>query len=330
MIRGETRENPARLRNMIDRFEGTRQNGNHQRTLVLAVSAPGMVHCGGGAAAVDSFDLLSAVVDWVEKGAAPNSVTGTSRAQPGRSRPLCSFRSTRATKDQAIPKLRRASSAASRTVGTIVALNMNLFYGIGIGRGWSIPRLLLGIDLSVLLSVANFVALAWQGRIVASASNETVVRSAFRSRRLDHAPNSVACAGDSEWNAVYVARRFGVPLHSHNLTGHKPGAHPLAGVGVAQHRRPIAITKDTVIEVSPGQVDLQRIARELGNLLRPALDATLAVRDLSAAATPNTIRLEVAPSGKLDDAEAYELTTAAGGVRIVASAPAGIFYECRR
>ena len=53
---------------------------------------------------------------------------------------------------------------------------MNLFYGIGIGRGWSIPRLLLGIDLSVLLSVANFVALAWQGRIVASASNETVVR----------------------------------------------------------------------------------------------------------------------------------------------------------
>jgi hypothetical protein len=53
--------------------------------------APGMGHCGGGAAAVDSFDLLSAVVDWVEKGAAPNSVTGTSRAQPGRSRPLCSY-----------------------------------------------------------------------------------------------------------------------------------------------------------------------------------------------------------------------------------------------
>ena len=37
--------------------------------------APGMEHCSGGAAAVDSFDLLSAVVDWVEKGAAPNSVT---------------------------------------------------------------------------------------------------------------------------------------------------------------------------------------------------------------------------------------------------------------
>ena len=32
---------------------------------------PGMGHCGGGAAALDRFDLLSALVDWVEKGATP-------------------------------------------------------------------------------------------------------------------------------------------------------------------------------------------------------------------------------------------------------------------
>jgi Gpi18-like mannosyltransferase len=51
-------------------------------------------------------------------------------------------------------------------VSAIVALNMNLFYGIGMGRGWSVPRLLLGIDLSVLLSIANVVALVWHGRIV--------------------------------------------------------------------------------------------------------------------------------------------------------------------
>jgi hypothetical protein len=51
-------------------------------------------------------------------------------------------------------------------VSAIVALNMNLFYGIGIGWGWSIPRLLLGIDLSVLLSVVNIGALVWHGRIV--------------------------------------------------------------------------------------------------------------------------------------------------------------------
>jgi Gpi18-like mannosyltransferase len=52
-------------------------------------------------------------------------------------------------------------------VSAIVALNMNLFYGIGMGRGWSVPRLLLGIDLTVLLSIANIAALVWHGRIVA-------------------------------------------------------------------------------------------------------------------------------------------------------------------
>ena len=53
--------------------------------------SPGMGHCGGGQAALDNFDLLSAVVDWVEKGAAPTSVTATGRALPGRSRPLCAY-----------------------------------------------------------------------------------------------------------------------------------------------------------------------------------------------------------------------------------------------
>jgi len=51
---------------------------------------PGMGHCGGGAAALDTFDLLTAVVDWVEKGTPP-SVTATGRALPGRSRPLCAY-----------------------------------------------------------------------------------------------------------------------------------------------------------------------------------------------------------------------------------------------
>jgi Tannase and feruloyl esterase len=52
--------------------------------------APGMGHCNGGEA-LDSFDLLGAVVDWVEKGTAPNAVTATGRAFPGRSRPLCPY-----------------------------------------------------------------------------------------------------------------------------------------------------------------------------------------------------------------------------------------------
>lgn len=53
--------------------------------------APGMGHCGGGGAALDTFDLLTPMVDWVEKGTAPVSVTATGRAFPGRTRPLCAY-----------------------------------------------------------------------------------------------------------------------------------------------------------------------------------------------------------------------------------------------
>lgn len=51
---------------------------------------PGMSHCGGGPS-LDHFDMLSAVVNWVEKGTAPESVIATGKAFPGRSRPLCAY-----------------------------------------------------------------------------------------------------------------------------------------------------------------------------------------------------------------------------------------------
>jgi hypothetical protein len=53
--------------------------------------SPGMGHCGGGSAALDTFDMLSASVNWVEKGQVPESITATGRAFPGRSRPLCAY-----------------------------------------------------------------------------------------------------------------------------------------------------------------------------------------------------------------------------------------------
>jgi feruloyl esterase len=53
--------------------------------------SPGMGHCSGGQAALDSFDALSAIVDWVERGVAPDSLLATGRALPGRSRPLCAY-----------------------------------------------------------------------------------------------------------------------------------------------------------------------------------------------------------------------------------------------
>jgi feruloyl esterase len=52
---------------------------------------PGMGHCGGGAHTLDQFDMLSAVVDWVESGRAPERVIATGASMPGESRPLCPY-----------------------------------------------------------------------------------------------------------------------------------------------------------------------------------------------------------------------------------------------
>jgi feruloyl esterase len=51
---------------------------------------PGMAHCGGGPS-LDRFDMLSAIVNWVETGKAPDAVIATGNAFPGRSRPLCAY-----------------------------------------------------------------------------------------------------------------------------------------------------------------------------------------------------------------------------------------------
>ncbi len=52
---------------------------------------PGMGHCQGGAA-TDSWDGLGALVDWVEKGQAPQQITASGTTVfPGRTRPLCAW-----------------------------------------------------------------------------------------------------------------------------------------------------------------------------------------------------------------------------------------------
>jgi feruloyl esterase len=78
----------------IDYYERmTEANGG--RATVMRWSrlflAPGMGHCGGGPAALDTFDPLDAVVQWVEQGKAPDSLTATGPALAGRSRPLCPY-----------------------------------------------------------------------------------------------------------------------------------------------------------------------------------------------------------------------------------------------
>ena len=52
---------------------------------------PGMGHCQGGDATLDSFDMLTPIIDWVENGKAPDSVVSTGASMPGVSRPLCPY-----------------------------------------------------------------------------------------------------------------------------------------------------------------------------------------------------------------------------------------------
>jgi hypothetical protein len=50
---------------------------------------PGMGHCGGGERTLDHFDMLSAIVDWVERNQPPARITATGASAPGEARPLC-------------------------------------------------------------------------------------------------------------------------------------------------------------------------------------------------------------------------------------------------
>jgi dolichyl-phosphate-mannose-protein mannosyltransferase len=79
------------------------------------------------------------------------------------------------------------------TISLIVALNMNLFYGIGLGLGWTPPRGLLLIDLSVLLSLANIAALVWHGRVLVREASDAVSQAdADSSAARSHLARSAA------------------------------------------------------------------------------------------------------------------------------------------
>ncbi len=68
-------------------------NGGDARNFARFYPVAGMGHCGGGPA-TSSFDMLSAVQAWVEKGTVPETVLATAPAGtpwPGRTRPLCTY-----------------------------------------------------------------------------------------------------------------------------------------------------------------------------------------------------------------------------------------------
>jgi feruloyl esterase len=87
-------------------YEGlTRNNGGDATSFARFYLVPGMNHCSGGPA-VDQFDMLTPLVNWVEKGIAPDIVVAAARGagNPGgvnaevpadwaaaRARPLCPY-----------------------------------------------------------------------------------------------------------------------------------------------------------------------------------------------------------------------------------------------
>jgi feruloyl esterase len=79
------------------------QYGTNTGTFARLFLIPGMNHCSGGSYALDSFDPLTAIVNWMEAGTAPDSIiagnsfnqtsnplSGSALPQ-GRTRPLCPY-----------------------------------------------------------------------------------------------------------------------------------------------------------------------------------------------------------------------------------------------
>jgi feruloyl esterase len=77
---------------MIDYYQRlSREHGPAAQDFARLFLIPGMGHCQGGAA-TDSWDGLGALVDWVEKGQAPQRIVATGTTVfPGRSRPRCAY-----------------------------------------------------------------------------------------------------------------------------------------------------------------------------------------------------------------------------------------------
>jgi pimeloyl-ACP methyl ester carboxylesterase len=68
-------------------------NHGDAASFVRVYPVPGMNHCASGPA-TDQFDALTAVVNWVEKGTAPDRIlakAGPTSPWPGRTRPLCPY-----------------------------------------------------------------------------------------------------------------------------------------------------------------------------------------------------------------------------------------------
>ena len=114
------------------------------------------------------------------------------------------------------------------------------------------------------------------------------------------------------------------PARSAPMT-HRPSLIPWPSTVEVSTTESMAITKDTVIEISPSRPDLRRIAVYVADLVQPALEASLSIREGTGQPGPNVIRLETVAGASPGD-DGYELTITKTGVRITSASAAGVFY----
>jgi Tannase and feruloyl esterase len=77
----------------IDYYEQMRQTmGTRTDSFFRLFMLPGVLHCGGGVGPSE-FDSMTPLVEWVERGTAPERLVSTLRqgGKPVRSRPLCVY-----------------------------------------------------------------------------------------------------------------------------------------------------------------------------------------------------------------------------------------------
>jgi feruloyl esterase len=72
--------------------KAVKANGRNGTDFMRLFMIPGMAHCAGGLGP-DQYDAVTAVIDWVEKGTAPDSLVASklSNGTVTRSRPLCPY-----------------------------------------------------------------------------------------------------------------------------------------------------------------------------------------------------------------------------------------------
>lgn len=81
-------QDTARYYDQLVKDNGGKEKVSQWSRLFLV---PGMGHCGGGSAALDHFDMIDPIVDWVETNQAPEQIKVKGAAFPERSRPLCPY-----------------------------------------------------------------------------------------------------------------------------------------------------------------------------------------------------------------------------------------------